>query len=153
MVEPTEDQLVEFKILLDGNHPSAVAARKEFDSSKDLKRFYSAILNVLNKKPKNFNSQRQKSNQTTSASAAASSASSAPAAPAFFGNGPPGMPAPVSNVANGSSKSVTRSADVDTVMSDSRDRFYASGLNGVYLIVLEIFIWIRECVTKMPWFI
>ena len=134
MVEPSEDQLVEFKILLDGNHPPAVAARKDFDSSKDLRRFYSAILNVLNKKPKNFNQQqRQRTNQSTSTPAPASNTSASPpsAAPTLFTDGPPGMPAPVSQGTSGNSKSGTRSVAVASSMSGARGSFYANDLNGV----------------------
>ena len=138
-MEPTEDQLVEFKMLLDGNHPPAVAASKEYESSKDLKRFYSAILNVLKKKPKNF---KQKASQSTvtsngplpSAPIPASSApvSSASATPTFFGNGPPGMPA-VSQGAGGDNKPETiRPTAVAPGMSDSRESFYINGLNGIY---------------------
>ena len=137
MVEPSEDQLVEFKILLDGNHLPAVAARKEYDSSHDLRRFYSAILNVLNKKPKNFNQQQRQ--RTTGTAASTTTASSNSTAPTLFGSGPPGMPAPVSQGASGNSKPGTRSAAVAPGMSDGRDSFYANSLNGIYLVVHYIY--------------
>ena len=131
-MEPTEDQLVEFKMLLDGNHPPAVAVRKEYESSKDLKRFYSAILNVLKKKPKNFKQKASQSTVTSNGPLPSAPVSSASATPTFFGNGPPGMPA-VSQGAGGDNKPETiRPAAVAPGMSDSRESFYINGLNGIY---------------------